>query len=237
MDDNLYIVMPAYNEETNIEEIVKQWHKIIENAGSNSRLVIINDGSTDSTYEKMLVLKAVYSQFIPVTKPNSGHGSTCLFAYHYGINACADYIFQTDSDGQTNPEEFWKFWENRDQYDFQIGDRTLRQDGFDRVVVMHMLRFVLWIIFGQWVKDANTPFRLMKTERLIPILKKIPEDFFLCNVVITIIALKWKERIKWHTITFKPRQGGTNSINLRRIFKIGRKAVGDFSKINKNLKN
>jgi dolichol-phosphate mannosyltransferase len=237
MSDNLYIVMPAYNEEANIEEIVKHWHNIVEKTGSNSRLVIINDGSTDSTYEIMLGLKGRYSQFIPVTKPNSGHGSTCLFAYSYGINAGADYIFQTDSDGQTNPEEFWQFWESRNQYDFQIGDRTLRQDGFDRVVIMHVLRFILWIIFGQWVKDANAPFRLMKTEHLIPILKKIPVDFFLCNVVITTIALKWKERIKWHTISFKPRQGGVNSINLGRIFKIGRKALGDFSIINKNLKN
>ena len=103
MRDKLYIVMPAYDEEANIEKIVKQWHTVVEKISSNSRLVIFNDGSTDNTYEIMQSLKDQYSQFIPITKENSGHGSTCMFAYKYCINSDIDYIFQTDSDVQTDP--------------------------------------------------------------------------------------------------------------------------------------
>ena len=40
---------------------------------------------------------------------------------------------------------------------------------------------------------------------------------------------------KWFPITFKPRQGGVNSINIKRIFQIGRKALRDFKSINKQL--
>ena len=39
----------------------------------------------------------------------------------------------------------------------------------------------------------------------------------------------------WSETTSKPRQGGTNSINMKRIFKIGWKALGDFRNINYNL--
>lgn len=236
MNNKLYITMPAYNEEANIEETVKQWHAVVEKISSDSRLVIFNDGSTDNTYKIMQRLKDKYSQFIPVTKPNSGHGSTLVFAYNYCINVNSDYIFQTDSDGQTNPKEFWQFWEKRNDYDFIIGCRKKRQDGFSRIVVTHTLKLLVLLIFGKVVKDPNTPFRLMKTEKLKPILEFIPTDFFLSNVIISMLVVKRRERHLWLPISFKTRQGGVNSINLKKIFKIGYKAISDFVSIKRNLK-
>jgi len=234
--NTLYVVMPAYNEEANIDAVVSQWHPVVERIGGNSRLLIVNDGSKDNTYQKLTSLQEQYPLLLPVDKPNSGHGATCLFAYRQAIEAGADYIFQTDSDGQTDPNEFWKFWENRDKYSFIIGSRYARQDGAGRIFVTRILRLVVWLMFGEWVKDANTPFRLMNTGRLIPILRLIPEDFFLSNVAISAIAVKRKETCQWFPITFKPRQGGVNSINMKRIFKIGWKALGDFRSINRQLK-
>ena len=239
-NDILYIVMPAYNEEANIESVVIQWHNIVatinKQSGTKSKLLIANDGSKDGTYEIMQRLTVDYPDFEPIDKPNSGHGATLLFLYRKAIDAGAYYIFQTDSDGQTNPDEFWQMWENRDKYDFQIGDRSTREDGLSRIFVTRVLRFIVRLIFGVYVKDANTPFRLMKTERLQAVLQAIPSDFFLCNVAISAIAVKWSERCKWYPITFKPRQGGINSINFKRIIKIGWQALGDFRMINKNLK-
>ena len=106
MEDSLYIVMPAYNEEANIEAVVKEWHEVVAKIGPESRLVVVNDGSKDNTYGKLLELADKYPQLTPVTKENSGHGATLLFAYNYAVDHKADYIFQTDSDGQTNPDEF-----------------------------------------------------------------------------------------------------------------------------------
>jgi hypothetical protein len=42
--------------------------------------------------------------------------------------------------------------------------------------------------------------------------------------------------VKYLPITFRPRQGGVNSINLKKIAKIGQKAVKDFIQINKIIK-
>ena len=116
-------------------------------------------------------------------------------------------------------------------------NNDVRDDGVGRIFVTHVLRLVVWLMFGEWVKDANTPFRLMKADRLLPILQIIPEDFFLSNVAVCVIAIKQKETFQWFPITFKPRQGGENSINMKRIFKIGQKALGDFRSINKRLNN
>ena len=235
MKEILYIVLPAYNEEANIMETVDQWHKVVEKTGHNSRLVIFNDGSLDNTFEIMLSLKDKYPQFIPFTKPNSGHGSTCLVAYKYGIKAGADYIFQTDSDGQTNPDEFWDFWERRKDYDFIIGSRNNREDGYSRVLISKILKILVWLIFKEKVADSNTPFRLMNAKKLKPVLKIIPDDFFLSNVAISVIVVKKNEKYLWLPITFKQRQGGINSINLKRIIIIGIKAIEDFKLIKQNL--
>ena len=237
--EKVFFFMPAYNEAENIEKTVEQLYPIIESLiqkGVDAKLVIANDGSKDNTYGILNKIVSKYPMMIPINKSNSGHGATVLFLYRYCIENSADYIFQTDSDGQTNPEEFWEMWDNRDKYDFQIGHRRGREDGISRIIVTKVLKFVVWFMFHVWVNDANTPFRLMKTIKLIPILEKIPKDFFLCNVAISAIAVKWNYNIGWYAITFKPRQGGVNSINMKRIVKIGWKALSDFKIINKNLK-
>lgn len=237
--DKIYFVLPAYNEEENIEEVIAQWHPIckhINAEGNEALLVIANDGSKDKTFAIMQSLQSKYPLLKPLDKENSGHGSTVLYLYHYAINNNADYIFQTDSDGQTLPEEFWQMWNNRHNYDFQIGTREGRQDGASRVFVTKTLRLVVWLMFHVWVKDANTPFRLLKVERLIPILNVIPQDYNLANVAVSAIGVRWHYNIGWYPITFRPRQGGVNSINMKRIFKIGIKALTDFRTINKNLR-
>ena len=231
----IYFVMPAYNEAENIENVIEQWHPVVEKCGNGSRLVIANDGSKDDTFKIMCSLQDKYPLLIPIDKPNSGHGATVLFLYRKALEDGADFVFQTDSDGQTNPDEFWEFYDNRFNYDFQIGHRKGRQDGKDRVFVTKTLRFVVWLMFHVWVTDANTPFRLMNSSRLKDIMRIIPEDFFLANVAVSAIAVRRKERCKWYPITFKPRQGGVNSINFKRILKIGWKAVGDFRAINKSI--
>ncbi|MFV0468060.1 MAG: glycosyltransferase family 2 protein, partial [Dysgonomonas sp.] len=216
--------------------VVAQWHPIVEKIGSESRLVIFDDGSKDNCYAKMLEIQSQYPQFLPKTKANSGHGSTCLALYNFALEQDADFIFQTDSDGQTLPEEFWQFWSQRETHDLGIGVRNAREDGSSRVFVTRVLRMVIRLTFGLDVKDANTPFRLMKKERLKEYLSYIPNDFFLSNVLISVIATKKKENILWLPITFRPRQAGTNSINLKRITKIGWQALKDFRRIDKVLK-
>ena len=235
----LFLVMPAYNEADNIEKTVRQWCPVVKKLaddGVEARLVVANDGSKDATLSLLQGLTEECPQLIPLDKANGGHGETLLFLYRYAMENGAEYVFQTDSDGQTSPDEFWPMWERREDFDFQIGHRKGRQDGVGRVFVASILKFIVWLMFGVKVKDANTPFRLMHAEKLKPILEVMPRDFFLCNVAIAAIAVKWNYKIGWQPISFKPRQGGVNSVNWKKIVRIGWSAWGDFNRMNKNLK-
>lgn len=234
--NKLYIVIPAYNERDNIQNVIEQWYPVVEKTGQNSRLLIVNDGSKDDTYEIMQECAKNRPQFIPLTKANGGHGAAILYGYQYAIAEGADFIFQTDSDGQTLPEEFWSFWQEREQYAMIIGHRNKRQDGFSRILVTKVLKVVIRLCFGVSVTDANTPFRLMRASVLKEHMSFIPENFNLSNVLISVIYAKEKLPVKYVPITFRPRQGGVNSINLRKITKIGIQAVKDFKAINKTLR-
>lgn len=235
--DSLYIVIPAYNEEVNIESVVEGWYPIVEkHSGSGqSRLVIIDDGSRDGTFAMLQKLAETRPLLVPLTKENGGHGSTVLYGYQYGLEQKADYIFQTDSDGQTLPEEFEPFWELREQYSMVIGSRLKRGDGFSRVLVTKTLKMVIGLCFHVWVEDANTPYRLMQADTLRENIQYVPEKYFLSNVLLTTIYTKKKNSIKYLPITFRERQGGENSINIPKIIKIGREAMHSFFVLNKVL--
>lgn len=235
--DILYIVIPAYNEEENIKNIIEEWYPVVEkyNGDGNSRLLIIDDGSKDNTYKIVDECAKERPCLEAVTKPNGGHGATVLYGYKLALDRGADYIFQTDSDGQTVAAEFTAFWEKRKKHDMVIGYRRKREDGVSRIFVTKVLKAVIFFCFHVRVTDANTPFRLMKAKTLEKYIDEIPKDFNLSNVLISVIYAKNKVDTKYEPITFRPRQGGKNSINLKNIAKIGKQAVKDFKKINKVL--
>ena len=233
----LYIVIPAYNESANIKKTIEQWYPVVEkhNDEGRSRLVVITDGSKDNTYELLCACAKDRTLLVPLTKPNGGHGPTLLYGYRYAIDQDADYIFQTDSDGQTDPAEFEQFWNQRGRYDAVIGNRTERGDGKSRKFVENVVCFLLRLIFGVKVPDANAPYRLMKADLVAQYIGKLPESFNIPNIMLTTFLVYYKEKVKFIPITFKPRQGGTNSINVKKIVKIGWQAVRDFRKLKKEM--
>jgi len=76
----------------------------------------------------------------------------------------------------------------------------------------------------------------MKASVLREALPLVPKDFNLSNVILSVIFAKQQRRIRYMPITFRPRQGGVNSLNFKRICGIGWRALHDFMVINKNLK-
>lgn len=234
--DSLFIVMPAYNEAANIEMVVEQWYAILEGKSSESRIIIADSGSRDETHEILMRMKENgYRQLEILSDTDRYHGPKLIALYDYAIKLGADFVFQTDSDGQTNPEEFDWFWQHREGYSGIFGNRTVRGDGGGRAFVEKVVCFLLKLFFKVHVPDANAPFRLMKTSALKRYLYKLPTDYNIPNIMITTFFKHYKEPIEFKEISFKPRQGGKNSINIRKIFKIGWKALGDFRRFKREM--
>ena len=236
MSDILYVVMPAYNEEENIKNVVADWYPVLADKAAASKLVIADSGSTDNTHNYLIELKNQYPQLEIFTDCEKQHGPKVIALYDYAIKQGADYIFQTDSDGQTNPKEFDAFWEMRNDYTGIFGMRPVRGDGKDRAFVEKVVCLLLKIFFGVNVPDANAPFRLMHTDSVKKYLYKLPKNYNIPNIMITTYFAHYKEKLIFKEISFKPRQAGTNSINIIKIVKIGWQALSDFARFKKDMK-
>ncbi|MBQ6545133.1 MAG: glycosyltransferase family 2 protein [Lachnospiraceae bacterium] len=234
--DSLYIIMPAYNEEANIEHTVRQWMPNLSGKAENSRLIIADSGSTDRTHAILTSLQEEFPQLAVLSDTGRQHGPKVIALYRKAVEDGIDYVFQTDSDGQTDPAEFAAFWDRRAEYAGQFGNRTQRGDGAQRAFVEKVVCLLVRLFFGVKVPDANAPFRLMKTEALAKYLPKLPGDFNIPNIMVTVYFSHYGEKIIFPVISFKDRQGGTNSINIPKIVRIGWKAVRDFASLRKDMK-
>lgn len=209
MQEVLYIVMPAYNEEANIRRVVEAWYPILEGKSEKSRLVIADKGSKDKTHDIIEDMrKEKYPQLEILDTESQFHGPKVIALYDYAIQSGADYIFQTDTDGQTNPDEFEAFWKARNEFSGLFGNRTVREDGNDRAFVEKVVCFLLRIYFGVKIPDANAPFRLMQAQTVKKYLYKMPSDYNLPNIMLTTYFVYYGEKSAFVNISFKPRQGG-----------------------------
>ena len=233
--DSLYIVMPAYNEEANIEKTVREWIPLLQGKDPASRLLIADAGSTDRTHAILLELQQEFSRLEILTDSDRQHGPKLMALYACAIERKADYIFQTDSDGQTLPGEFPAFWAKRRKYDALLGNRTVREDGRSRAFVEKVVCLLLLLIFRVNVPDANAPFRLMRSDLVKKYLHRMPADYNLPNIMLTVYFARYREKLAFRRITFRPRGGGKNSINMKKIIRIGWKALGDFRRFRKDM--
>jgi glycosyltransferase involved in cell wall biosynthesis len=150
---------------------------------------------------------------------NGGHGRALRFGYRHVSN---DYVFQTDSDRQHLPAEFFSLWDARADYDFVFGVRTHRADGSIRLFITKTMRIMNWLVWQVWIRDANCPFKLMKTGPLNKTLAMIPEESFIPMVMVSILSRKLGFKVREVEVTHMPRKGGTQSLKgLAKWLRVG----------------
>jgi glycosyltransferase involved in cell wall biosynthesis len=204
------IVMPAWNEAEIIEACVREWQCEVIAKLPGSELIIVDDCSTDSTGG---ILRRLEEQFGGVRRlspeRNGGHGKALRLGFDH---ATQPFVFQTDSDRQHLPSEFWKLWELREQADLVLGIRSGRADGATRIVITNCMRVLNLAVWGVWVADANCPFKLMRREALSRVLERVPRDCFIPMVLVSILSRKKRFRIREVIVTHLPRKGGSQSL-------------------------
>ena len=180
------IVMPAYNEADIIETSVREWHDEVIKRIDGAELIVVDDCSTDATGAILARLATELPGLRPVRpESNSGHGKALLFGFS---QATQPLVFQTDSDRQHVPAEFWLLWKLKDSNDFVFGARSARADGPLRAVISTILRVLNFVLWRSWIRDANCPFKLMRREPLDEVLAEIPKETFIPMVMVSVLA-------------------------------------------------
>ncbi len=216
-EPELIVIMPVYNEEGTIKEVVEDWHDTLSALKMHFELHVFDDGSKDSSLTILEELKKSLPHLVVHGQTNKGHGPTILASYMKFSQM--PWLFQVDSDNEVKPKSFPQLWEKKDQYDLLLGRRRDRQNPFVRQVVSAVAAGMVRCAFGQGVSDVNSPFRLMRGEAFRDLFPMIPSQAFAPNVIITGIACNKKMRIYEVDIPYQFRKTGKVSIDKLKLFK------------------
>ena len=220
------IVMPVYNEAACINEVLDDWIRELDLFGISYRLLVLNDGSHDNTFE-VLARYDNNPKVKVINKQNSGHGPTILQGYHIAAQE-ASWVFQVDSDNEIKAEHFKTLWSKREMHDAVIGIRDGRQQPLPRRIISAVSRLAVSLFYGSGIADVNCPFRLMRADALKQILTRIPENTFAPNVAISGFLALEKAKVLNVAVPHSNRQTGEVSIKKWKLLKA---AVKSFSQI------
>jgi glycosyltransferase involved in cell wall biosynthesis len=155
----LSVVVPCFNEEGNIAQVVAQAAKVGRRLASELQIIVVDDGSTDDTAQVLERLREAVPELEVVAHPrNRGYG----VAVRSGLDhAEMDYVFLTDGDGQFDLEELPAAAQLLSDHDVVAGYRTHRQDGWWRQLWGRSWTALVNRVFGLRVRDANCAFKLV----------------------------------------------------------------------------
>ena len=151
------VVIPAYNEEKNIERVVDN---LISNYGQYD-YVVVNDGSTDGT--RRVCRKRGYNLLdLPV---NLGLGGAIKSGMKYANYNQYEYVLQFDGDGQHQAQYIDTMIRKMEETDADIviGSRFVekRKPLTPRMIGSQLITYAIWLTTrGKYIGDVTSGMRL-----------------------------------------------------------------------------
>ncbi len=146
------IIIPAYNEEDTVGEVVKKTKEIVLKAELEAEIVVVNDGSEDNT---SLAAKKAGAEVIDLIT-NLGYWGALQTGMLYGYEKGFEYFVTMDADGQHLPEEIPKLLKPlmNESVDVVIGS-CIERGGISKKIAWTFFRYLT----GLKIKDLTSGFR------------------------------------------------------------------------------
>ncbi|MCS6884260.1 MAG: glycosyltransferase family 2 protein [Acidobacteriota bacterium] len=208
-------VLPAYNEEENIETAARNLLEVLRKLPFEEReVIIVNDGSTDRTGEIADRLSTELPEIRVIHHPkNLGYAKALKSGF---TNARSDLIFYTDSDNQFDVREIKNFIAPIEDYDIVCGFRIYRYDPLTRLFLSWGFNLLVRIIFRIRVRDIDCAFKLFRREVFEKV--TIESEKFFVDAEILAKARYHKFSMTELGVRHYPRMAGRSSVRPSHIF-------------------
>ncbi len=157
-DVRLSIVLPAYNEEENIESAVAEATAASERLVAEHEIIVVDDGSSDATAAKVKALGEKDPRVKLVAHGrNRGYGEALRSGF---LASRLDYVFFTDADLQFDMNELSLLLPYAGTVDVVAGYRVNRQDPLMRRLNAYAWNFLVRMLFYVPARDIDCAFKL-----------------------------------------------------------------------------
>ncbi len=159
---SLSLFLPAYNEEANVEKIVRQAQAVLPHVAETWEIIPINDGSVDGTGAIIDRLAAEDPRVRPVHHAeNRGYGGAVIS----GCKAARyELIFFTDADLQFDLREITLLIDKLSEGDLILGYRKRRRDPWHRRCNAWLWGLLVRRLFNFKVRDVDCAFKMFRRE-------------------------------------------------------------------------
>jgi glycosyltransferase involved in cell wall biosynthesis len=158
---SLSVFFPAYNDSGTIASLVITALQSASKLTDDYEVIVVNDGSSDSTAQILSELTRIYPRLTIVTHDvNRGYGGALRSGF---ASASKDVVFYTDGDAQYDPAEMELLWPAMTPgVDLVNGYKISRSDPWHRIVIGRIYHHTVKILFGLHVRDVDCDFRLLR---------------------------------------------------------------------------
>lgn len=197
-------VMPAFNEEANLEQSVGRMARALEVNARGFEIIVVDDGSQDGSAALLERLRGAHPNLRVVRHPvNRGYGA----ALRSGFDAARfGWIFLMDADNQFDPAEVELLLARMADADIVAGYRKHRRDPRLRRLNAWAFFTMVRLLFGRLVRDVNCAFKLMRRDLIIHM--ALHSEGALINTEILVLARQLRARVVEVPVEHYPRTAG-----------------------------
>lgn len=210
----ILLIIPAYNEESNILKTCKSIIDYNKKNKTNYDIIVINDASRDKTSE------ICHTYNIPIIDlvHNLGIGGAVQTGYKYAYYKDYDIAIQFDGDGQHDVNYVKKIIDpiEKKEADLVIGSRFIvkSDSGFKssstRRIGIKIISLLIKFITGKKIYDTTSGFRAVSKELIYDFSLSYPNEY--PEPLTTTEILKKDYKVKEVSVKMKQREGGISSI-------------------------
>lgn len=201
------IVLPALNEEQNIEKIIAEVKATLPGVG----VLVVDDGSTDRTALRARESGAQVARLAV----NLGVGGAMRTGFRYAVRNDYDVVVQVDADGQHNPADVPDLLRKLDEADLVIGARFAGKGDYKargpRKWAMKVFAVVLSALSKQKLTDVTSGFKAAGPRAVRLFAQHYPAEYLGDTLESLVMAVRADLKITQVPVAMRVRAGGTPS--------------------------
>ncbi|NLP04953.1 glycosyltransferase family 2 protein [Candidatus Fermentibacteria bacterium] len=211
-EDGISLFLPAFNEEQNVSFMVSRASEVLERLGAEWEIIVVDDGSTDSTPR---IVEELSGRDPRIRLVSHGRNLGFGMAVRSGISAARlGWVFYTDCDGQFDLDDLERFWCARDSCDIISGYRRRRRDPGLRLLYSLLYNSMAWVMFWGGFKDVDASFKLYRRSVFDRVRPRSTSG--VVDLEILLLARGMGFRIRQMPVSHLPRRAGSVSFETFR---------------------